>query len=269
MIKVALHGVPRSGTSWVGEIFNSSPNTIYRFQPLFSYALKDFLTPSSTAKEINSFFDQLIVTEDDFIQQKAKREAGILPQFSKESATHIVYKEVRYINILCNMMQNTDDVFLVGIIRNPLSVINSWIKAPREFRGDLGWNKMEEWRYALKKNLNRSEEFNGYEKWKEAAYIFHRLRDFYPERTCIFCYHDLIVNPIKITQCLFEAVSLPFTVSTEKFITESTGSDHPDPYSVYRHQATDDNWKRELNPKIRDEIYADLHGTELERYILG
>ena len=46
-IPVAIHGVPRSGTSWIGEIINSSPNVLYKFQPLFSYALKDFLTTFS------------------------------------------------------------------------------------------------------------------------------------------------------------------------------------------------------------------------------
>ena len=37
MKNVAIFGVPRSGTSWLGQIFNSSPMVAYRFQPLFSY----------------------------------------------------------------------------------------------------------------------------------------------------------------------------------------------------------------------------------------
>ncbi|WP_319525636.1 sulfotransferase [uncultured Desulfosarcina sp.] len=265
--KIALHGVPRSGTSWVGEIFNSSPHTIYQFQPLFSYALKDFLTPASTATEIGDFFDRLCTAEDDFISQRIKRKQGEFPIFEKMAPTHVVYKEVRYINILCNMMRKTDDVFFIFIIRNPLSVINSWLKAPREFRRDLGWKEREEWRYALKKNMNRPEEYNGYEKWKEAAYLFHSLHNRYPQRVRIICYSDLIADPYEVTQQAFNAVSLPFTIETEKFLFESTATDNSDPYSVYRSNASDDKWKNELDGKIRDEILTDLDGTVLEKYV--
>jgi hypothetical protein len=68
--KVAIHGVPRSGTTWLGEIINSSPKTAYRYQPLFSYAHKDFLTNASTKTEINEFFIRLLQCEDDFVQRQ-------------------------------------------------------------------------------------------------------------------------------------------------------------------------------------------------------
>ena len=151
--KVAVHGVPRSGTSWVGEILNSSPNTAYRFQPLFSYAHKAYLDNTSTKEDIAQFFSRLRNCDDDFTNQKAKRNSGDFPQFRKQKITHVIYKEVRYLNILFNLMRKTEDVLLISVIRNPLSVINSWLRAPREFRRDLGWSEIEEWRYALKKNL--------------------------------------------------------------------------------------------------------------------
>ena len=102
LIRVAVHGVPRSGTSWIGEILNSSPHTIYRFQPLFSYAMKGALTECSPLKEIDSFFRTLESIEDDFINQTEKRQTGQFPKFSKGTPSHIVYKEVRYMNILPN-----------------------------------------------------------------------------------------------------------------------------------------------------------------------
>ena len=48
LVRVAIHGPPRSGTTWIGEIVNSSPRTIVKYQPLFSYALKDYLSPGSS-----------------------------------------------------------------------------------------------------------------------------------------------------------------------------------------------------------------------------
>lgn len=42
MHKIAIHSVPRSGSTWLGEILNSSANVKYCFQPLFSYKFKEF-----------------------------------------------------------------------------------------------------------------------------------------------------------------------------------------------------------------------------------
>ena len=43
MKRIAIHSAPRSGSSWLGQILNSSPKVCFRFQPLFSYAFKDYL----------------------------------------------------------------------------------------------------------------------------------------------------------------------------------------------------------------------------------
>jgi hypothetical protein len=266
--RVAVHGVPRSGTSWIGEILNSSPNTIYRYQPLFSYAHKEFLTNSSTREDIYEFFNRLASCKDSFTNQINKRDSGDLPKFSKKNITHIIYKEVRYINILFNMMRKTEDVFLCAVIRNPISVINSWLKAPREFRRDLGWSELEEWRYSLKKNLNRPEEYNGYEKWKEAANIFIQLKKTFPQRVYLLKYSELLKNPIQEAKNIFTFLNLNFSKQTEKFIYKSTNFNNHDPYSVYRQNKNEDNnWKTELNPIIFNQIVDDIKNTHLETFI--
>lgn len=265
--RVAIHGVPRSGTSWIGEIFNSSPHTIYRFQPLFSYALKDFLTDTSTRKDVNKFFRRLEDIQDDFISQSAKRSSGDFPQFNKHRITHVIYKEVRYMNILFNLMLRAQDVYLCAVIRNPLSVINSWLKAPREFRADLGWSELEEWRYAPKKNLNKPEEFNGYEKWKESTLLFHQLKRQYPCRVHLLNYASFLSDRLGRTTEMFTSIGLPLTDSTKRFLELSSNQPNNDPYSVYRQNHSDNKWKEELNPIIADQIISDVEGTDLQRYI--
>jgi hypothetical protein len=172
MKKVAIHSVPRSGSTWLGSIFDSHPNVAYRYQPLFSYTHKGVLTPNSSKKEIDTFFQDILYTTDDFVLQKAAIEAGKIPSFFKESPTHIVYKEVRYHHILSNLLEQDNEIIVIGLIRNPFAVIHSWLNAPKEFRKDLGWKEMEEWQFAPKKNLNKPEEFNGFEKWKEVRDLF-------------------------------------------------------------------------------------------------
>jgi len=72
MENAAIFGVPRSGTSWLGQIFNSSPNVAYRFQPLFSYAFKSRLNEHSTADDIENFSRDILNTSDEFVTQKKK-----------------------------------------------------------------------------------------------------------------------------------------------------------------------------------------------------
>lgn len=265
--KIAIHGVPRSGTSWLGEIFNSSPVVSYAYQPLFSYAYKDFLSGTSTRQEIDEFFFELLHSEDEFVQQKIKRISGDMPNFIKGVATHIAYKEVRYANLLPSLLSESPDLMFCGIVRNPLSVINSWLSAPREFREDLGWVVEEEWRYAPKKNMDRPEEFNGYEKWKEAVQLFLRLKAEYIDRVFIVNYSDLLRDPLKQTRAFFDFFGLEFTSQTKNFLQESLTTDSSDAYSVYRHNQTDRKWESELDPCISQEIIADLKGTPLERYL--
>ena len=82
MQKSAIHSVPRSGSTWLGEILNSSPYVKYCFQPLFSYQFKDFLDEYSSKKDVDRFFSMLSDTDDDFICQNAQRIAGTLPSVS-------------------------------------------------------------------------------------------------------------------------------------------------------------------------------------------
>ena len=68
--KIAIHSAPRSGSSWLGSIFDSHPEVAYRFQPLFSYTHKDQLNESSSLNEINDFFEDILKSKDEFILQK-------------------------------------------------------------------------------------------------------------------------------------------------------------------------------------------------------
>lgn len=267
MKKVAIHSVPRSGSSWLGEIFNSSPNVAYRFQPLFSYAFKGRIDEQSTAGQIERFFDDIGRSNDDFIGQREKRESGRMPVFRKDHIECVAYKEVRYHNVLERMLAVTSDVRVVGLLRNPLSVVDSWLRAPREFRGDLGWVPREEWRFAPKKNEGRPEEYHGYEKWKEAAHLFHALERAHPDRFRRVVYADLLADTPRIVADLFDWAELEFGPQTRDFVAESREHTVDDAYAVYRADARDDRWREGLDREIVRDIVRDLRGTPLE-YLL-
>ena len=266
--KIAIHSVPRSGSSWLGQIFNSSPKTNFKYQPLFSYAFKNYLTSESTKNDIEEFFYAIAKSSDDFLNQEEQRNKGNYPDFKKDNDQEfITYKEVRYHHILENLLAQDDEVTLIGLIRNPLSVISSWLQAPKEFRGDLGWSELEQWRYAELKNQSQPEEFNGYEKWKEVALLFHQLKQQYSNRVYLLNYQTLLDNTLSEVTQVFDFCGIPLDEQTINFINKSSNVNNQDTYSVFRSQQTDDKWKNQLNPIIAEAIISDLKGTELESYL--
>ena len=264
---IALHGVPRSGTSWLGEILNSSPATLYKFQPLFSHRFKSFLGPDSGSDQIEDFFNQLASASDDFLDQSERRANGSLPTFEKGTATHLVYKEVRYHHVLPNLLERCADLKLIAIIRNPMAVISSWLRVPREFRVDLGWRPLDEWRTAQSKNEGRPEEFFGFEKWKEAARLFLALEREHASRVVVVDYHDLLADKIATVRRVFDCCGLAMTSQTEDFLARSASYDVDDPYGVYRSRPDDAAWTDQLDPAIASAITADLEGGDLERFL--
>ncbi|MCC6447826.1 MAG: sulfotransferase domain-containing protein [Chitinophagaceae bacterium] len=272
MKKIAIHSVPRSGSSWIGQIFNSSSRVCFKYQPLFSYAFKDYLNEQSSLEDINNFFKNISNSKDPFLNQEEQIKKGYYPQFEKNGHKEfIIYKEVRYHNLLKNLLEKDKDLKVIGIIRNPLAVIHSWWKAPKEFKAELGWKIEEEWRWAPLKNQNRPEEFNGYEKWKEVALLFEELKEKYPNRFYLLKYIDLCIDPYSTTKDLFEFCQIPFEEQTVMFLRQSqeAGILAEDPYSVYRSskKETDDKWRNGLPYLIVEEIQRDLKNSILEKYL--
>ncbi|TVZ59144.1 sulfotransferase domain-containing protein [Flavobacteriaceae bacterium MAR_2010_105] len=267
MHKIAIHSVPRSGSSWLGNIFNSHPKVIFKYQPLFSYAFKDYLNINSSEKEIELFFEQLMHSDDDFINQKDGIEKGNIPVFQKNNdITHVLYKEVRYHYLLDNLLKQSPDLKLILLVRNPLAVLYSWYTAPKEFRRELGWVFEDEWLSAPKKNLGKVEEYNGYEKWKEATLLFHQLHQDYPDQVFLLKYQHLLKHTQDIVEQIFSFVGLSMHEQTLKFISASQSVHHEDAYSVFKKRTNDDQWKQ-LPQSIIDYIRNDLKSTSLESYL--
>ncbi|WP_310993582.1 sulfotransferase domain-containing protein [Aequorivita marina] len=263
--KIAIHSVPRSGSTWVGSIFDSSPQTAYRFQPLFSYAHKGQLDVKASRNEIDEFFNDIFKTTDSFVLQKDYKVKELTPRFNKDVPTHLVYKEVRYHNILENLLQKDDDVIVIGIVRSPFATICSWLMTPKEFKKELGWLEEEEWRFAPKKNSDKPEEFNGFEKWKEVTKLFLKLNQDYPNQFYLLSYDDLLQNTETEIKKMFKFCQLEMSEQTHAFLTKSTSSTakDDDPYSVFKSKKKDNAWKNNLPSFIEEEIKADKEFKKL------
>lgn len=263
---VAIHGAPRSGTSWLGQLFNSHERVAYRYQPLFAYAFKGRISETSSSDEILEFFHDLFFTEDDFILQRGGgRLADYDLEFTKGPLSHLIYKEVRYHHLLEPMLMRVPDLFGIGLIRHPCAVINSWVNASREFRPE--WNIKEEWRQAPNKNKGLAENFYGYDRWKQLAGLFHSMNTRYPERFYIVKYAELLNHTAATMDRLFDFIGLSATQQSKNFIHASTTYDDGHPYGVFRKRDGEEQWKCSLDPSIIQEIEQDLAGTSLEVYL--
>jgi hypothetical protein len=267
MKKIGIFGVPRSGTSWLGHIFNSHQNVTLRFQPLFSYGHKGDLSEHSSAEEIRLFFEEILYSQDAFATMMSEEQKNY-PVFQKaQIATHIVFKETRYLHIIENILTQCREIKIIGIVRNPLAVLSSWMQAPKEFNPE--WNINTEWREALSKNQNRPEEFFGFEKWKETTTLFLRFKTQFPEQFLLVSYDELNTFPLETTQKIFNFCDLTVCQQVQAFLVASKSKHDPDPYSVFRSKANDNNWRNILPAEIVKEIMQELKNTPLEIFLQG
>ncbi len=263
---IVIAGVPRSGTSWLGQIIDSSPAVAYRFQPIFSYAFKDAVNIESTRADYEKFFKGIYESSDDFLLQKDKKEMGLYPVFKKnEELKVLAFKETRYHYLLSRMLHYFNELKLIGIIRHPCGVINSWLKNPREFPHDA--DPTHEWRFSSCRNKGKMEEFFGYYKWKEVANMYLDLKEKYHDQVYVIKYDDLVDEPILSTRHLFTFVGLDFTKQTEAFLTNCHLEHKESPYAVFKDKLVKEHWRLELTANIADEIMNDITGTRLAQFL--
>lgn len=249
MTKAAVFGVPRSGTTWLGELMNSHPELIYRYQPLFSYEFKSALNEGSTNSEVETFYERIQVASSDFVL----RDSG----FHKlDRPTGILFKEVRYLHLIPMLLGA--GVRIVFIRRNPVDVLNSWYKAPREF--DPSWDIEDEWLDAPKKNMGKTEEFYGLTGWLRAQEILASISSDLRGLLHVLEYEDLREKPEEILPLVFDFLDLKFHDQSRAFLKETTTVHKDGVYDVHRTKPT----LRLLPEKIAAMILA---RSEVQEYM--
>lgn len=263
---VSIHGVPRSGTSWLGQIVDSSPEVRYKYQPLFSYAFKDRINLQSDKKEIIEYFNELYDYKDDFLDQIYKKDKNIYPDFKLKSDNPklLATKMVRYHFLIPDFINKLENIKFIFIVRNPCAVLNSWKNVPREFYDE--WDFSEEWRFAQSMNKFRPEQYFGFHKWKEAVKLFMETERKHSSQTLILSYEDLVNNTWENVEEIYGFINLDITNQTEEFIEKSISRYQDDPSSVYKANKNIYKWEEELDEDIINTIKSEINGTEFEKY---
>lgn len=243
---IGIFGVPRSGTSWLGQIFNSSPETRFAYQPMFTEKFRDQIHARSTEKEMRDYLRRIYDAQEDFLTQKDEMDKGQLLSFKKESQYPeiFVFKEVMYLYMIPRFLRNLPEMKIVMLLRNPYAVLRSWYNAPKEFYPE--WDIKKEWLFAQSKNWFLPERYYGYHRWKESIILANELLEEFPDRVYVIRYEDLDENPFDYAQEVFQFSEIKWQDQTKEFIGQSRRKTEESPYSVYR------------NPKERNYNFLNL-----------
>ena len=159
---ISLHSCPRSGSSWLTAIFNSHPNIKIAYQPLFSYEFKNIINNNSSEKEFNIFIQKLYNTNNKFINMNEDYQGGY-PKYKKEYINTIFMKNVHHHNLIEKFIKLNPNIKIIGLIRNPINVINSQIYANKE--------KLIDWLNGNDKNID-DYNFFGFNNFLETVIAF-------------------------------------------------------------------------------------------------
>lgn len=241
-LQVAIFGCPRSGTSWLGQLFNASESVAYRYQPLFSYEFKDwFGAHGVSAESLAAFGDALLGAQSGFVLQALRPHK--LP-----SPTHLVWKEVRYHHLMPALAALPGLHKLIYLHRPALQVINSWYQAPKEFRA--GQDIHAEYLDAPSKNTDPCE-YNGFNRWKQSLAMALALQAERPDKVVLVSYDRLRSDPQAQLAALFETTGLGMTEQVRSFIAASTSQHEADAYSVFRNREAEITLPQDIVQHLR------------------
>jgi hypothetical protein len=261
-----ISGMPRSGTTWLSQIFASAPEVRLKFCPLFSYEFKNALDEHSSGDEWRQLFWDVYNTNSDFLDQEYLRREGLVPTFEDKikDPRHLVIKSTRFHNLVPNIIERTDNVRFVHIVRHPCDCINSWLNNPREFPSDA--DPLSDWRYGNCRKTGPGE-FWGFDDWKAVNRQALTLQDSYPERFIILRYEDLVRDTKRGIKKLFQELGMIYGQQTDNFINLASSKHDNNKRSVFKRTSLQPEWLEQLHPSIISSCLAEVEGTELEQFI--
>ncbi len=263
---IAIVGMPRSGTSWLSQIFDSSPQTRFRLSPLFSYEFKNQLDEQSDRAAWEAVLRGAYRSDNEFMDQSYRRRAGQYPVFALKDPQPpvLVVKDTRFHNLAEPMLRRLPEARMVAIVRHPAGAINSWLRAPREFPPAA--DPLTHWRSGACRKTGPGE-FWGFEDWQRVTRLQLRLAQERPEQLSMVSYEDLVADPVGETRRLFAFCGLEFGAQTQRFLQDCHRRHDRSEYAVYKRPDVAEQWRHQLAPEIREAIVAELRGTDLEAFV--
>ena len=260
---ISIHGAPRSGTTWLGQLMSLHPKSVFRYQPFFSYAFKGQVTLESESNLVRETIDEIFKSDDPFVTQKESHQLGkSLVSTTSSSPEILVMKSVRYHELIEKLIQCDPRVNIIGIVRNPCATINSWLRTSREFKAE--WSPIEQWESASLKNNGSNSEYWGFTQWLMLTKLLLSLEKIYPNRVKVVQYERLVESIEPTLTSLFDWANIKISTDLLDIALKSQETDDvAHDYQVTKNPRVATRWKSELEPEIRSQIRERIEDSPL------
>jgi hypothetical protein len=263
---ILLTGMPRSGTSWLSQIFDSNPHVRFRLSPLFSYEYKNRLNESSSFQDWEAVLQGAYRSSNEFMDQTVRRNLGQYPVFpvKDDNPPCLAIKDTRFHNLTERALELLPALRVVAIVRHPCGAIHSWLTSRGEFPATA--DPLREWRTGQCRKTGYGE-FWGFDDWRAVTTMHLDLAERFHDRVYIQRYEELVNDPAREGARLMEFAGLEFHPQTRDFISKSHSLHNPNEYAVFKNRSVAVRWQTELSPVIQETILSELRDTRLERFL--
>lgn len=262
-----VNGMPRSGTSWLAQIIDSSPKVKFKMAPLFSYEFKGVVNEEASKNEWYNFFIDVFNSDNDFLNQVNRVKKGDFVSFIKDPNQNVLcIKDVRYHQLIEKIISLGEHVKVIHIIRNPCATIASWMSSEKEYKITEG-TEYDEWKTGKTRKTNESE-FWGFNDWINLTCKYLDLERKYPKQVYVIRYEELVNKPNEEVKKLFRFCDLNYSQQTTSFLEKSHSKHEESDYSVFKSpEIILNKWKSTLPKSIKNEIIQTTLQKGLSKYI--
>lgn len=258
---ILLLSLPRSGSSWVGQVLSAAENVLYLREPISEarrahgerYTLVDVdpAAPSSLVKRVSDqAFSGLPVFPRGVIADARQWQIG------QRRHKRVIIKEVN--PLACAFWLQRYRPLVCFLIRHPAAVALSY--------RTLGWLDNPDVQLEQNDPTKTVWEKVGMRQGSIHHTVLHSLRD-YPD-SMIVSYEALCDAPMETFQMLFAFAGLTWNAHIEQTVqNHSTGGDRSLPYNTHRDsRALASSWKGRLDQEELDDLRRGYARFELPWY---
>lgn len=259
---VVILSMPRSGSSWVGEILGLSPSSLYLREPITQTHLKMVQkgSPSFFEFDMDRLPEGYASAAADTFSGKPffKEQITLFPKqwaLFKRSQKRIVIKEVN--PFMLPWLIKTYQTKIIYLVRHPVATASSFKR--------MGWTG-EQFNFRLSQKT--LEQIPHYEQYTRSFWAEHgALQAFLLKQTLNYAeeyknmrlvkYKDICTDPITVFRDLYDFAELEWNDSVERKISKRSCPKraNADPYSTYRDTAHEVNkWKTQVPEKAIAEV---------------
>lgn len=273
---VLILSLPRSGSSWVGEILGHAVNALYLREPITQSNMQQRHADGAVIS---------METADEYLQAFSDNAFAGIPDFFPDVITdtkqwsllgrkkrRVVIKEVN--PLASKWLMSTYKPKIIFVIRHPAAIASSFNR--------LGWTdiNLSHINKSLH-NINKkmvdfeNRDFNKNDFWEMfgvmcgVCYCYMlNIIDEYPN-SMVFSYEELCSDSVSIFQEIFKFSELIWDDNIELLIkSKSSVNDDTNPYSTDRYTSQmPDRWRKTLSRENLDRLHKSYLRFELPWYV--